>query len=240
MHKTVAEATNYITSLALSAQQLRTRVGIAVPCTLIHAASQAAKGTNIAIGAQNMSEYPDGPYTGEVSGLMVKDAGASFCLIGHSERRRLFHEDDVAVNAKVKLALENGMKPLVCIGETIEERRADKTESVLESQLTKGLAGISAEGIEQVLIAYEPVWAIGNGTAATAGDAQKAHQWCRAVLAKLWGEHAASLVSILYGGSVKPENAEVLIQEPDIDGFLVGGASLDVEVFVKILQCHKG
>jgi len=240
MHKTVVEATSYITSLALSAQQLRTRAGVAVPFTMMTAAAQAAKGTAVFIGAQNISEYADGPYTGEVSAAMVKDAGASFCLIGHSERRRLFHETDGIVNLKVRKALEAGIRPLLCVGETIEERKAGQTKAVLERQLIQGLAGITPQEAESLLIAYEPVWAIGNGTAAKPEDAQNEQEWCRSVLAKLWGDSVAAAVSILYGGSVKPENAELLIQKPDVDGFLVGGASLDVEVFMKILQCHKG
>lgn len=240
MHKTVVETTNYITSLALSAQQLRTRVGVAVPFTMIPAAAQAAKGTPVFIGAQNISEYGDGPYTGEVSAAMVKDAGAYFCVIGHSERRRLFHETDETVNLKVKKALEAGVRPLLCIGETLEERKAGRTESILERQLTQCLAGVGAKEAEHFLIAYEPVWAIGNGTAAKPEDAQKEQRWCRAVLAKLWGESIAESISILYGGSVKPESAELLIQKADVDGFLVGAASLDIEVFMKILQCQKG
>lgn len=240
MHKTVVEATNYITSLGLSTQNLRTRVGVAVPFTAIRAAAEAARGTNILIGSQNVSGYHEGAYTGEVSCAMVKDAGASFCLIGHSERRRLFHEDNATVNMKVRLALEQNLRPVVCIGETIEERKGDKTQKVLEVQLMEGLNSLSAEEASSLILAYEPVWAIGNGHAATPQDAQDAQHECRKILAKLWGNEVACLIPILYGGSVKPQNAEELIKESDVDGFLVGGASLEVETFVKILHCHKG
>lgn len=240
MHKTIAEAKSFVTSLAFSVQHFHGHVGIAVPFTMINAASEAARGSNIAIGAQNICEHLHGAFTGEVSSAMVKDAGATFCLIGHSERRRLYHEGDVAINGKIKLALESGLRPILCIGESLEEHKDDKTHAVLERQLTEDLASIGAGHAEAICIAYEPIWAIGTGLAATPEAAQKAHKWCRKVLVELWGAQAAAAVPIIYGGSVKPENCEAIIQEPDVDGFLVGGASLEVESFVKILQCQKG
>jgi triosephosphate isomerase len=243
MHKTLAETKSFITSLALSVQHFhenKGHVGVAVPFTMINTAAEAARGTNIAIGAQNISDKKLGAYTGEVSCAMVKDAGATFSLIGHSERRRLFHEGDQCINEKIKLALECGVRPVVCIGETAEEHKIDLGHPVLAKQLAGALAGIGVEYATHITISYEPVWAIGTGNAAKPEVAQKAHEWCREVLSNVWSSQAAKNVVMVYGGSVNLENCEALLQEPDVDGFLVGNASLDIETFVKILQCHKG
>lgn len=240
MNKTIAEAKSFITSLAFSVQNFHGHVGVAVPYTMINAAAEAARGTIIAIGAQNVNDQSSGPYTGEVSCSMVKDAGATFCLIGHSERRRIFHESNKAINEKLKLALETGLRPVLCIGETSEEHAVDLGHSVLEQQIIQGLASIGPEKVGSLVIAYEPVWAIGTGVAAAPEITEKAHQWCREVITRLWDSQVAATIPIVYGGSVNQENCEALIQEADVDGFLVGGASLDVETFVKILQCQKG
>lgn len=240
MHKTISEAKSFITSLALGVRNFYGHVGAAVPFTAISAAAEAARGSNIAIGSQNISEHANGAYTGEVSADMVKDAGATFCIIGHSERRRMYHEGDATINQKVKIALDYGLRPVLCIGETLEEHKAGKVHGVIEQQLTQDLATVGAGHAGEITIAYEPIWAIGTGLAATPEVVETAHKWCRKILTELWGAQAAKTVPIIYGGSVKPDNCEKLIQEPNVDGFLVGTASLDIETFMKILQCQKG
>jgi triosephosphate isomerase (TIM) len=235
MNKTIAETRSFISGLALVMHQSHFQVGLAVPFTSIAAAAEAAAQTPIKIGAQNISNHDHGAYTGEISCGMIKDAGATFCLAGHSERRHLFHENDSLVNKKIEKMLEYAIKPVFCIGETLEEHQSGKTKDVLQRQILQGLKGVGQSQLEFTVIAYEPVWAIGTGKAATPDMAQETHAFCRSVLAKEWGEKAATQVILQYGGSVNPSNAVELLSQTDIDGLLVGGAALTLDSFSKIV-----
>ncbi|MCD6419024.1 triose-phosphate isomerase [bacterium] len=197
------------------------------------------KESKIMLGAQNMHYEPKGAFTGEISADMIKSAGGKIVVLGHSERRHIFGEDDEYINKKVASALKNELIPLLCIGELLEERKAGKTEEVIESQLRGSLNGIEIDDPEKILIAYEPVWAIGTGITATPEQAQEAQKFVRKVLADMFGQSIADGIRILYGGSVKPDNAEALISQPEVDGLFVGGASLDAESFEKIVRATK-
>ena len=199
-------------------------------------ASEAALGSNIQLGAQDVFWQDEGAFTGEVSALMLKDAGATFVIIGHSERRQYFGETNDSVNKKIKAALKQALLPIVCVGETLKEREAAMTFRVLDDHLQNGLKGISEEEILNVVIAYEPVWAIGTGKTATSQQAQEAQKYIRDLLIKMYNKDTADRVRIQYGGSVKPENIAELMREPDVDGALVGGASLTLESFVTIVK----
>lgn len=190
----------------------------------------------VAFGAQNAWHEPDGAFTGEISTAMLKDLGCRWLLTGHSERRHVIGEQDGLVNAKTRAALDAGLQVMLCIGETLDQREASETDAVNESQLRAGLEGVSGEAIGRVAIAYEPVWAIGTGKTATPEDAQAAHRAARAVLAEMYDAESAASMRILYGGSAKPENAAALFSQPDIDGGLIGGASLKAESFLAICQ----
>jgi triosephosphate isomerase len=229
MYKTAAEAASFVTALAPLVSESSASVWIAPPFTAIHAAASAAKGTQITIGAQNMSDAVEGAFTGEISSRMLLEAGARFVLLGHSERRQLFHETDALIHRKLKRAFADELLPILCVGESEQERREGKTKQVLERQLSACLEGIDPQ---ELVIAYEPLWAIGTGKTATPEIAQEAHAICRALLNRLWGRQ----ISILYGGSVKPDHIADLMQMPDIDGVLVGGASLEVASFAKMVQ----
>jgi len=194
------------------------------------------RGSKIAVGMQNMHFEQEGAFTGEVSPLMVKDAGCRYILIGHSERRHVFGETDDDVNKKVMTALKNDIEPVICVGELLEEREKGLTEEVLKRQVVKGLAGVSAEQMKKIVIAYEPVWAIGTGKVATPDIADEAHRFLRKVVEGLYDAKTADLVPVLYGGSVKPDNIAGLIAKEHIDGVLVGGASLKVDSFLDIVR----
>ena len=239
MHKTIVEARVYVSSLAMALTHETSLVGIAVPYTMIEAAAEAARGTPILIGAQNLCEESEGPFTGEISSRQLHDAGASFVLIGHSERRHLFNEDDTQINKKIKKALNEGLRVVMCFGETIDEYQAGKTEAVISSQLHHGLKDLPLEFIGNLMLAYEPVWAIGTGKTASPQAVQSVHSYCRNVLSQFLGEVIAQEMVIQYGGSVKPENAEELLQQEDVDGLLVGGASLALDSFIKIIQSQR-
>jgi triosephosphate isomerase len=208
---------------------------VAPAFTAVHAAAGAARGTGIAIAAQDLYWEREGAFTGEVSAAMVKEAGAAYVIIGHSERRRLFGESDVIVNRKTLAAIGAGLIPIVCIGETLEERERGEMLEVLDRQIKDGLDQISAAQVAALVVAYEPVWAIGTGRTATAAQAGEAHAHIRKRLRQWFGADAADACRILYGGSVKPDNIRELIAEPDVDGALVGGASLDVRSFADIV-----
>jgi triosephosphate isomerase len=192
--------------------------------------------TNIRLGAQNMHEAPSGAYTGEISAAMLKDLYVRYVIIGHSERRQYFHEDNATVNRKTKAALAAELRPIVCVGETLPEREANKWKTVLQTQIQEGLVGFEDKDLADITLAYEPVWAIGTGKTASAAQAEEAHQWIRQVLTTSFSQHAAERIRIQYGGSVKPENARELLSKPDIDGALVGGASLDPRGFAAIIK----
>lgn len=192
--------------------------------------------SSVAISAQNVSENDNGAFTGEISTDMLKELHVEYVILGHSERRSIYGETDATINAKVKKTIAAGLKPIFCIGETLEEREAGKLESVLRTQITEGLKDVSDADLASVVIAYEPVWAIGTGVTATAEQAQDAHKFVRSVIADIYNTTAAEAIRIQYGGSVKPENAAELLGQPDIDGALVGGASLQPDSFFGILE----
>ena len=235
MHKTATEARELIAQVAASVTEDGPEVIVCPPTTALAAAVEAADGTPIRIGAQNMHAEPQGAFTGEVSAGMLLDLGVEVVILGHSERRALFGETDEALERKVPAALNAGLEPILCVGETEEERNSDATERVLTTQIEADLADVPDGELAGLVIAYEPVWAIGTGNTATAEQAQEACALIRGLLAKRDSGAAAS-VRILYGGSVKPANAEELLSLPDIDGALVGGASLDPEDFAAIVR----
>jgi triosephosphate isomerase len=208
---------------------------VAPPFTALHAAAEAARNSPIAIAAQDVHWEREGAFTGEVSAAMVKEAGAEFVIIGHSERRRLFHDTDETVNRKLAATLAAGMTPIVCIGETIDEREAGETLGVLDRQIKQGLDHLTGDQVGSLVLAYEPVWAIGTGRNATPQQAGEAHAHIRSRLRQWFGGAAADHCHVIYGGSVKPDNIHELMILPDVDGALVGGASLDVHAFSDIV-----
>lgn len=213
---------------------------IVPPFVSIPAVSEGLKGnTAVGLGAQTVSEYNNGAYTGEISTSLLKELAVGYVVLGHSERRQYFGETDQIINTKLKKALADGLIPLFCIGETLEERDGGKLEEVLSRQVTKGMEGLSAEDAAKTVIAYEPVWAIGTGRTATSAQAQETHAFIRSVLTNIFGQEVADKVRIQYGGSVKPENTAELMAQPDIDGALVGGASLKPCSFSEIVLAAK-
>lgn len=238
MNKTKAEAVELAKGLVAALKDGKNKYMIAPSFTNLDAVAQVLKGSNILLGAQNMSTEESGAHTGEVSVLMLKDLGVQTVILGHSERRHIYKEDDTMINKKVKLALKHGLEVVLCIGELLEERQAGKAEKVCEEQTRKGLEGVSAAELAKVTIAYEPVWAIGTGQTATADDAQAIHVYVRNILAEMYGREAADKVIIQYGGSMKAENAAALLAKPDVDGGLIGGASLKVDTFEPICKTY--
>jgi triosephosphate isomerase len=233
----VAQAVGFARTLSAGFSALADRdVAIAPPFTALHALSAVLKDTAIALCAQDVHWEQEGAFTGEVSAPMIIDAGCSYVLIGHSERRRWFGESNEDVNRKAKAALRAGLFPVVCVGETLDEREADQTLSVLRRQLKEGLNNISADDIRRTIVAYEPVWAIGTGKTAAPEQAEEIHDFIRQFLARICGTDIASGICILYGGSVNRDNAGSLMAQKDIDGLLVGGASLDAGSFRKIIH----
>jgi triosephosphate isomerase len=234
MHKTVAEAERYIQALLPRVAGLEgVEIAIATPFTALQAMVDSTRGSRVAVFAQNLHQAPEGAFTGEISAAMLVELDVAGVVIGHSERRQLFGESDRAVALKTASALAAGLRPIVCVGETEEERLAGDTERKLRHQVQEGLEHVPAERLHEVAIAYEPIWAIGTGRVATPEQAQEAASFVRALVAALRPE-AAAQVSVLYGGSVNPGNAAELLALPDIDGALVGGASLDAESFAAI------
>jgi triosephosphate isomerase len=213
---------------------------VAPPFTALHAVAEAARHTNIGVAGQNLYWEKEGAFTGEVSAPMLREAGAEYVIIGHSERRRLFQETDQTVNRKLMAALAATLTPIVCIGETLEEREAEQTLPVLDRQIKDGLDGLTGDQIAALVIAYEPVWAIGTGRNATPEQAGEAHAHIRTRIRQGFGGTAADQCHIIYGGSVKPDNIHSLIVHPDVDGALVGGASLDVAGFREIVTRSRG
>lgn len=236
MHKTPRETVDFIEELLPLVGATQRRVYLAPAFTAIDAAVAAAKGSRIVIGAQNMHEQAEGAFTGEISARMLMAAGASFVILGHSERRAYCGETNRSIRAKVQRALVAGLVPVVCIGETLQERELGKTQEVVCTQLEECLKDLLAPSLSSVMIAYEPVWAIGTGVAATSAHAQQVHQFCRDFVESKWGKQASQGLYLLYGGSVKPDNIASLMSEVDIDGVLVGGASLDVHSFAQLVN----
>jgi triosephosphate isomerase len=236
MFKTVHETVVFVKELRSTLKDTSgVEIVLAPPFTAIHAAAEAARNTTIGVAAQDLYWEKEGAFTGEVAAGMIKEAGAEYVIIGHSERRRLFGETDAMVNRKVNAAIAADLTPIVCIGETLEEREANATLDVLDRQLKDGLDRLTSGQISELVIAYEPVWAIGTGRNATAAQAGEAHAHIRKRLRQWFGGDAADHCHVIYGGSVKPDNIKELIAEPDVDGALVGGASLDVKSFVEIV-----
>lgn len=236
MNKTLEEARAFIENLLPSLASVNKTVGLAVPYTLIHPLTQLVKGHALLIGGQNMNDASAGAFTGEIAATMLVDVGARFVLLGHSERRLLYHEDDALINRKVQRAVEVGLQPVLCVGETEQEYETKQTHAVVERQLSEGLKDLQESQLKQLIIAYEPVWAIGGSYSATPDDAQAVHHFCRQVLGKLFSEEFARQVVIQYGGAVNSSNAKELLAEPDIDGLLIGRAALSLESFTEIVN----
>lgn len=238
MYKTSAEGAAFIRALAreLGTTANGREVVVAPAFTGLYEAVQAAAGTGIMVSAQDVYWETEGAFTGEVAPGMLADLGVRAAIVGHSERRQLFGESDSAVGLKVRALLDQGLMPILCVGETESEREAGRTEAVLSKQVPAGLSSIAADEMSKVAIAYEPIWAIGTGKTATPQMAQDAAAYVREQVAEALGGSAADVSRILYGGSVKPENIDDLMSQPDIDGVLVGGASLDVDSFARIVR----
>ena len=237
MFKTVHEAVVYVKEFRSLVKDIEdVEIVVAPTFTAVHACAEAARNTRVGIAAQNLHWEREGAFTGEISGPMIKEAGAEYVIIGHSERRTLFGETDETVNRKVRAAIAANLIPIACIGETLAEREAGATLSVLDRQIKGGFDGITGEQVGALVIAYEPVWAIGTGRTATAGQAQEAHAHIRQRLRQWFGGAAADECHVIYGGSVKPDNTKELIGQPDVDGALVGGASLDIKSFFEIVS----
>ena len=236
MYKTVHEAVVFVKEFRSMVKDVDdVEIVVAPPFTAVHAVAEAARNSNVGVAGQNIHWEREGAFTGEISAVMLQEAGADYVIIGHSERRRLFHETDETVNRKLVSALAARLTPIVCIGETLEERESDQTLTVLDRQIKQGLDGLAGEQVAGLVLAYEPVWAIGTGRTATAQQAQEAHAHVRSRLRQWFGGDAAEQCHVIYGGSVKPDNAHELMMNPDVDGALVGGASLDVRAFLDIV-----
>jgi triosephosphate isomerase len=237
MYKTPAETTAFFEKFRpLAGQAEHCEVVICPPFTNLAAAVAAAQGTRIRIGAQNIAWAKEGAFTGEISGPMIVAAGATYAIVGHSERRQYFAETDETVLKRTQAALEFGLTPIVCVGERLEERESGHTEAVLARQFQQGIAGLSEQQFARIVIAYEPVWAIGTGKTATPEIAADTHRAIRAQVRAKFGKEAGEAIRILYGGSVKPDNTRTLMAQPEIDGVLVGGASLDPVSFASIVN----
>jgi len=240
MYKTSEEAKQLVTALIRSIPGIRkTRMVVCPPATALSEVALLLKGTPIALGAQNIHWEKEGAFTGEISAGMVKSVGASFVILGHSERRQYFGETDETVQRKILAALGQGLTPIVCVGETLDQREKGVTKEIVARQLDKGLSGLKAEQINRLVFAYEPVWAIGTGKNATPEQAQEVHQFIRTRLTALYDEPTAQGVTIQYGGSVKPGNTLDLLKQSDIDGALVGGACLQADSFVEIIKAAE-
>jgi len=237
MNKTAAETAELASALKASLAQFAGKCEIAVcpTFTSLATAVEILKGSNVKVGAQNIHWADNGAYTGEISGAMLKEIGVEYVIIGHSERRQYFGETDETVNQRIKAALKYGLKPIVCIGETLAERESGVTNTVLEKQIRGAFADISAADMDAITVAYEPVWAIGTGKTATPEVAQETHAFIRSVLTALYGDKAQDIV-VQYGGSMKPENSGALVSKQDIDGGLIGGAALKADSFTALIQ----
>jgi triosephosphate isomerase len=240
MNKTTGESIELAQKLVESLKDVNDRdILICPPFTALYSVYQVIKGTNIKLGAQDVFYENSGAFTGEISPIMLKDVGCEYVIIGHSERRHIIGETDELINKKIKAAINNGLKTILCVGELLEEREAGKTLEVVKTQLEKGLNGVSKEEMKNIVIAYEPVWAIGTGKTAKPEDAQEVHAYIRELLSKLYSKEIADETIIQYGGSVKASNIDSLMAMPDIDGALVGGASLVAEEFTRIVKFIK-
>src|SRR5262245_10435291 len=241
MFKTVTEAVVFAKELkSVVKDVVDVEIVIAPPFTAIHSIAEALRNTNVGVSGQDVYWEKEGAFTGEVSAAMLREAGAEYTIIGHSERRRLFGETDATVNRKIFAAIGAGLTPIVCVGETLEERERNETLTVLDRQIKDGFDGLTSDQVGELVVAYEPVWAIGTGRDATAAEAEEAHAHVRMRLRQWFGAEAADRCHVIYGGSVKPDNIADLIREPDVDGALVGGASLDLRSFGDIVTKSRG
>jgi triosephosphate isomerase (TIM) len=237
MHKTVADAVKYVKEFRSLVKDLAdVEIVIAPPFTALHAVAEAARNSNVIVAAQDLHWDREGAFTGAISGQMVREAGAECVIIGHSERRAYFGETDATVNRKTHAAFAAGLTPIVCVGETVDQRDRNETLDVLDRQLNQGLDGLNAEQLSLLVVAYEPVWAIGTGRNATPEQAGEAHTHIRRRLQQWFGAAPADACHVIYGGSVKPENIRDLVGHPDVDGALVGGASLEVGQFFEVVS----
>lgn len=240
MNKTSKKAVLFVEELT---KQLANYTGVEVvvcpPFTALSKVAEALEGSKISMGAQNMYPEPAGAYTGEISPLMLLEIGCEYVIIGHSERRMLLNETDEMINKKLKCASTYRLKPIFCLGEDIEKRDAGETENVVYNQLIKGLADLCKDDVLKMVIAYEPIWAIGTGRTATPEDANAIHKFIRQTLSDIYDQKVASKIRIQYGGSVRPDNIDVLMSQSDIDGVLIGGASLDIHSFVRIVKFRQ-
>ena len=237
MNKTNHETEKFFTEFKPLVEGVKNvEIVIGAPFTALETATRETKGTNIKIAAENMNANDSGAYTGEISPLMLKDLGVEYVILGHSERREYYGETDSIINEKVKAALKHGLKPILCVGEKLEERENGTTEAVVKEQTVGGLKDVSASDMSNVVIAYEPVWAIGTGETASPEQAQEMHKFIRTLVEKVYGFDIADNLTILYGGSVKPDNAKEIFSKPDVDGGLIGGAALKADDFLAIVN----
>jgi triosephosphate isomerase len=240
MYTSLAQANDLAAAVAKGVTSEAVTVAVCPPFPWLTAVAEVLKGSRVGLGAQDCAADTEGAFTGQVAGPMLAEAGCRYAIVGHSERRHGLGEGDELLNRKAKAALAAGLEVIFCIGELLAEREGNRTESVLEKQLTAGLAGLAPEQLANLVVAYEPVWAIGTGKVATEAQAQDAHAFVRRTVAKLFGQPAADALVIQYGGSVKPENAAGLMGQPDVDGALVGGASLKADQFLAIVKGAGG
>lgn len=236
MFKTIPEAVAFVDAIKNDVKDTDVEVVLCAPFTLLHSVKAAAMGTNIKVGAQNMHYEESGAFTGEISPAMLKELNIDYVIIGHSERRQYFNETDETVNKKVIKALEHGIYPIMCCGETLEQREAGETKALVKAQVEAGMQGVSPADAPKVVVAYEPIWAIGTGRTASAEDANDVIAYIREVLAGVYGEEVSEEIRIQYGGSVKPENVAEIMNMDDIDGALVGGASLKPDSYVQLVN----
>ncbi|KAB3530183.1 triose-phosphate isomerase [Alkaliphilus serpentinus] len=236
MHKTIEEAIELVKGIKEEANKTDVEVVACCPFTVLSEVKRTITGSRVKLGAQNLHWEEEGAYTGEISATMLRNIGVEYVIIGHSERRQYFHETDDTVNKKVLKAIEKELKPIMCVGETLEEREGDKTFEVVKTQTLGGLKDVSAAAMKDIVIAYEPVWAIGTGKTASSEDANKVISYIREVIKEKYDDTVSEMVRIQYGGSVKAANASEIMAESDIDGALVGGASLDAGSFVEIFN----
>lgn len=236
MHLTLAEAAELAAAVGTAASDAQCEVMIAPPFTSMPVVAKALRGTKVLLGSQNACWAEKGAFTGEISPLMLKELGCSLVILGHSERRHLFHEDNTMINQRLRGVLSFGLAPVLCIGETLDQRQSGQTMPILESQLREGLTDVSLDDPSQLVVAYEPVWAIGTGQTATTKQAQEAHAFIRTILADIFEKTIATEIRILYGGSVNSDNVDALMSQMDIDGALVGGAALKIDSFSRIIH----
>jgi len=240
MHKTAAEAVDFVEKVKDKIPPNdRVDAVVCAPALFLDRLVGAVKGSELAVGAQNMHFQDQGAFTGEISPLALSDLGVQYVIIGHSERREMFNETDESVNKKMHAAFKHSLIPIVCVGETLEQREKGETKHVVETQIKKAFEGLKPDQAEKAVVAYEPVWAIGTGRSATAEDANEVCGYIRSVIAGMFGKEVAEKVRIQYGGSVKPENIGDFVKRPHIDGALVGGASLDPQSFLQLLEASK-